>query len=77
MKANKELYEDLVTLGITRMGERPGHELSSNELRHYTRRIYTWITLYDEPIWDAINPLAVKMYEALERIYIFLHPRMY
>ena len=77
MKANKELYEDLVALGITRMGERPGHELSSNELRHYTRRIYTWITLYDEPIWDAINPLAVKMYEALERIYIFLHPRMY
>ncbi len=77
MKANKELYEDLVALGITRMGERPGHELSSNELRHYTRRIYTWITLYDSPVWDAINPLAVKMYEALERIYIFLHPRMY
>ena len=77
MKANKELYEDLVALGITRMGERLGHELSSNELRHYTRRIYTWITLYDSPVWDAINPLAVKMYEALERIYIFLHPGMY
>lgn len=74
MKANKELYEDFVRLGITRMGERPGHDLSSNELRHYTRRIYTWITLYDEPVWDAINPYAVKLYELMEKIYIFLHP---
>ncbi|MBR0350196.1 MAG: DUF4838 domain-containing protein [Clostridia bacterium] len=77
MKANQELYEDFVKFGITKMGEFPGHELSDNELRRYTRRIYTWITLYDSPVWDAINPLAVKMYEALERIYIFLHPRMY
>lgn len=74
MKANKELYEDFVELGITRMGERQNHELSHNELRHYTRRIYTWITLYDEPVWDAINPYAVAMYEALEKIYMFLHP---
>lgn len=77
MKANQELYEDFVKFGITKMGEFPGHELSDNELRRYTRRIYTWTALYDSPVWDAINPLAVKMYEALERIYIFLHPRMY
>lgn len=74
MKANKELYEDFVEMGVTRMGERPGHELSHNELRHYTRRIYTWITLYDEPVWDAINPLAIALYNALEVIYNFLHP---
>lgn len=77
MKANKDLYNDFVKFGITRMGERPNHELSSNDLRHLTRRIYTWITLYDEPIWDAINPYAVKFYELLEKSYNFFHPQLY
>ena len=74
MKANRELYNDFVEMGITRMGERPKHELSGNELRHMTRRIYTWITLYDEPVWDAINPYALAFYDVLETIYSFLHP---
>ena len=74
MKANQELYEDFVDLGITRMGERVGHDLSSNELRHYTRRIYTWITLYDEPVWDAINPYMIAVYNIMEKIYYILHP---
>ena len=69
MKANKDLYNDLVTMGITRLGERPGHDISNNDLRHFTRRIYTWITLYDEPIWDKINPIAVSMYSFLEKCY--------
>ena len=70
MKARKDLYNDFVKFGITRMGERPNHELSSNDLRHLTRRIYTWITLYDEPVWDAINPYAVAFYELMERLYV-------
>ncbi|MBQ5592034.1 MAG: DUF4838 domain-containing protein [Clostridia bacterium] len=74
MKANRELYADLVEMGVTRMGEMPGHILSDNDLRHMTRRIYTWITLYDEPIWDAINPIALTFYNVLEKIYNFLHP---
>ena len=69
MKANKDLYNDFVEFGITRMGERPKHDLSDNDLRHLTRRIYTWITLYDEPIWDAINPYAVAFYNMLETLY--------
>ena len=73
MKANKDLYNDFVEFGVTRMGERPNHELSSNDLRHLTRRIYTWITLYDEPIWDAINPYALKVYEWLEKSYKLFH----
>lgn len=77
MKARKDLYNDFVALGITRMGERPNHELSSNDLRHLTRRIYTWITLYDEPIWDSINPYAVAAYELLEKVYNFFHPALY
>lgn len=77
MKARKDLYNDFVKFGITRMGERSGHELSSNDLRHLTRRIYTWITLYDEPIWDSLNPYAVAMYEFMERTYNFFHPALY
>lgn len=77
MKARKDLYNDFVKFGITRMGERPNHELSDNDLRHLTRRIYTWITLYDEPIWDSINPYAVAMYELLEKTYNFFHPTLY
>ncbi len=77
MRANKDLYNDFVKFGITRMGERPNHELSSNDLRHLTRRIYTWITLYDEPIWDAINPIAVAAYNWLEKVYNFFHPALY
>lgn len=77
MKANKDLYNDFVKFGVTRMGERPNHYLSDNDLRHLTRRIYTWITLYDEPIWDAINPYAVAAYELLEKTYNFFHPALY
>ncbi len=77
MKANKDLYNDLVAMGVTRLGERQGHEISHNDLRHLTRRIYTWITLYDEPIWDAINPIAVYLYELMERYYNFFHPALY
>ncbi len=73
MKANKDLYNDFVAMGVTRLGERTGHDISSNDLRHLTRRIYTWITLYDEPIWDAINPYAIKLYEILEKTYYWFH----
>jgi hypothetical protein len=77
MKARKDLYNDFVAFGITRMGEWPDHELSSNDLRHLTRRIFTWIKLYDEPIWDALNPLAVEAYKLLERIYNYFNPALY
>ena len=73
MKARKDLYNDFVKFGITRMGEMPNHELSNNDLRHLTRRIYTWITLYDNPIWDAINPYAVSFYELMEKLYTTMH----
>jgi hypothetical protein len=77
MKARKDLYNDLVKFGVTRMGERPNHELSSNDLRHLTRRIYTWITLYDNPIWDALNPCAVAFYNIFEKLYNLFHPQLY
>ena len=73
MKANKDLYNDFVAMGVTRLGEWQGHDLSDNDLRHLTRRIFTWITLYDEPIWDALNPFALKLYKALENLYYLFH----
>jgi hypothetical protein len=77
MKARKDLYNDFVKFGVTRMGERPKHELSGNDLRLFTRRIYTWITLYDEPIWDAISPYAVAFYNLLEKLYNHFNPQLY
>lgn len=77
MKANKDLYNDFIKMGVTRLGERVGHDISHNDLRHLTRRIYTWITLYDEPIWDELNPIAVMFYNMLERMYTFFHPTLY
>ncbi len=74
MKANKDLYNDFVAMGVTRMGERVGHDLSDNDLRHLTRRIYTWITLYDEPIWDALNPVIVAFYKFMEFMYFYFNP---
>ena len=73
MKANKELYNDFVKFGITRMGERQKHELSDNDLRHYTRRIYTWIKLYDEPIWDALNPVGIAIFRFFEALYNYMN----
>ena len=71
MKANKDLYNDFVKFGITRMGERQKHELSDNDLRHYTRRIYTWITLYDEPVWDALNPVGIAIFKLFEAEFMY------
>lgn len=77
MKANKELYNDLVEFGVTRMGEWGGHYLSDNHLRHITGSVRIWITLYDGPFWDFINPLAVAFYDFLEKSYNYFHPALY
>ena len=60
MKARKDIYNDFDEFGIIRMCECPNHYLLSNDLRHLTRIIYTWITLYDELIWDAINTYVLR-----------------
>lgn len=77
IKARKDLYDDFVKFGITRMGESPGHGLSCNDFKILTGRIYTWITLYDNPITDALNPYAAAFCNLLEKVYNYFHPQLY
>ncbi len=71
MKANDDLYNDLVEMGIPRMGEGATHYLSDCDLLHLFRHPFKWVTLYDEPYWDALNPYAVKLYNFLGEVYYF------
>ena len=74
MNARMELYDDMVDLGITRMGERAKHDLSHNHTLHLFRSITTWITLYDEPVWDTLEPVAMFIYKFFEITYTIFHP---
>lgn len=74
MNARLELYEDMVDFGIIRMGERVNHDLSHNHTLHLFRSITTWITLYDEPVWDALEPVAMFIYKFCEITYTIFHP---
>lgn len=73
MSANQKLYEDMIALGITKMGERANHEISHNACLRYFRHITTWITLYEEPIWDTLEPVALFIYEVAEKMYFLTH----
>lgn len=74
MNARMELYEDMVSMGITRMGERANHDISHNHTLHLFRAITTWITLYDEPVWDTLEPVALFIYRFSKIIYTIFHP---
>ncbi len=73
MKARNDLYEDMVDMGITRMGERAQHDLSHNACLRLFRSITTWITLYDEPAWDTLEPVALFIYKMAEISYNFFN----
>ena len=70
LKARQELYDDLIKMGITRMGERKNHELSTdNAFNRFFRHIYTWITLYDEDFLTPLNRLSESVYRFMEKMY--------
>ncbi len=70
MHARQALYDDLVAMGITRMGERKNHELSTdNAFNRYFRHIYTWITLYDEDFLAPLNRASQAVYRFMEKMY--------
>lgn len=74
MKAREDLYRDFLAMGVTRMGERNRHDLSTdNAFNHLYRHIYTWITLYDEDFLEPLNRLSETIYKKLEDIYNATH----
>ena len=69
MNANKKLHDDLKEMGVLVFGEGAKHELSDCELLYLYRDIHKWTTLYEEWFWDILNPVAVRLYEVLGKIY--------
>lgn len=70
MKAQDELYDDLIAFGIEVIGEGTRQrELSDCEMTHHFRIPFKWTTLYDEPFWDALDPYFMMFYSLLEKIH--------
>ena len=72
MSERLDLYNDMVEMGITRMGEREKHDISHNHCLHLFRSITTWITLYDEEVWEMLEPLAMMIYKVAELSYTLM-----
>lgn len=69
MNEQEKLYNDLKAFGVTRLGEGANRYLSDCDMLYLLREPFKWTTLYDEPIWDALNPTVLKVYALLEKIY--------
>ncbi len=71
MNENQQLYNDFIKMGVKRLSEGNNRYLSDCDLLYLFREPIKWTKLYDEPIWDFLNPLAVDLYEFLEKVYHF------
>ncbi len=70
MKAQDDLYDDLVEFGIQVIGEGTRQrELSNCEMTHHFRVPFKWSTLYDEPYWDALDPYFMAFYNFLGKLH--------
>ena len=69
MNEGEKLHHDLKEMGIRFLGEGGVHGISDCELLYLYRPVTKWTTLYEEWFWDVLNPLAVKLYEALGFVY--------
>lgn len=68
MSAQDELYHDLKEFGVVRLGEPATRYLSDCNLLWLLREPFKWTVLYDEPIWDALNPVVVRIYNFLGKV---------
>ena len=70
MKAQDDLYDDLVAYGIKVIGEGTRQrDLSTCEMTHHFRVPFKWSTLYDEPYWDALDPYFMAFYKFLGKLH--------
>lgn len=70
MKAQDDLYDDLVEFGVKVIGEGTrNRDLSKCEMTHHFRVPFKWSTLYDEPYWDALDPYFMAFYNFLGKIH--------
>lgn len=70
MTAQDELYDDLVEHGVEIIGEAGRvRNLSTIEMTHHFRIPFKWTTLYDEPIWEFLDPYFMAFYNLLGKIH--------
>ncbi|MCR4615977.1 MAG: DUF4838 domain-containing protein [Clostridiales bacterium] len=70
MRAREELYNDLLRMGITYMNHtRRDREFTECMSLILLRCPGKWCKLYEEPFWFAIEPVVLKLYNLMGRIY--------
>ena len=73
MKAQDDLYNDLKAFGVIRVGEGSNRYFSECDILHLIREPFKWSVLFDEPYWDALNPIMLRFFDFLGKIYNFFN----
>ena len=73
MSENDRLYNDLVSMGIVRIGEGGTYFLSECESLHLLRHPFKWTVLYEDKFFEFINPMVLKIYEFLGEVYNYFN----
>ncbi len=70
MRAREELYNDLLRMGVNYMNHtRRDREFTQCMSIVLLRCPGKWCKLYEEPFWFAIEPVVLKLYNAMGRLY--------
>lgn len=69
MSEQAKLRNDMISMGVLRIGESGVRYFSDCDMLYLLREPFKWTVQYDEAIWDFLNPLVVKIYNALGEIY--------
>lgn len=69
MREGEKLHNDLKEMNVVLFSEGGTNLLSDCELLYLYRESYKWSAIYEEWFWDILNPVAVRLYEVLGKIY--------
>ncbi len=69
MNAGEKLHNDLKEMNAVLFSEGGSNLLSDCELLYLYRESNKWTVVYEEWFWDILNPVAIKLYEFLGKIY--------
>ena len=69
MREGEKLHNDLKEMNVVLFSEGGTNLLSDCNLLYLYRESYKWSAIYEEWFWDILNPVAVRLYEVLGKIY--------
>lgn len=75
IKARDELYNDLISHGVKKIGESwtGDKALSECAMLHYKGEPSEWTVSHEKDIYFKLNPYAVKLYNIMDTVYNFFH----